>query len=351
MTTPQPTPPSSLTSSLPKRLAVAINPAAAFGASSTVGMRVVAALRERGHQVTVLLESDFAQLFAATQLAMRDTPDALVVVGGDGMVSLGTAVVAATGIPLGIIPCGTGNDLARGLGLPLRDVAAALDVLCAALDSEPRVIDAVRLTSPGAAPAGDRLASDASAGGSSADADSTPVVPQEKWFAGVLSAGFDAAVNERANSLRYPRGSSRYILALLIELVRLKPREYRLQLDGVELVTKAVLISVGNNVSIGGGMRVTPNALLDDGLLDVLVVTPLSRLAFLRIFPRVFAGTHLTDSRVTVHRARRVRIESTGVVAYADGERVGELPLEMDVQPGVLRVLALRDTPTVSPVW
>jgi diacylglycerol kinase (ATP) len=328
MTTPQPTPPSSLTSSLPKRLVVAINPAAAFGASSTVGMRVVAALRERGHQVTVLLESDFAQLFVATQLALRDTPDALVVVGGDGMVSLGTAAVAATGIPLGIIPCGTGNDLARGLGLPLRDVAAALDVLCAALDAGPRVIDAVRLAQHG-----------------------TPVVPQEKWFAGVLSAGFDAAVNERANSLRYPRGSSRYILALLIELVRLKPREYRLQLDGVELVTKAVLISVGNNVSIGGGMRVTPNALLDDGLLDVLVVTPLSRLAFLRIFPRVFAGTHLSDSRVTVHRARRVRIESSGVVAYADGERVGELPLEMEVQPGVLHVLAPRDTPTVSPVW
>jgi len=328
MTTPQPTPPSSLTSSLPKRLVVAINPAAAFGASSTVGMRVVAALRERGHQVTVLLESDFAQLFVATQLALRDTPDALVVVGGDGMVSLGTAVVATTGIPLGIIPCGTGNDLARGLRLPLRDVAAALDVLCAALDAGPRVIDAVRLAPHG-----------------------TPVVPQEKWFAGVLSAGFDAAVNERANSLRYPRGSSRYIIALLIELVRLKPREYRLQLDGVELVTKAVLISVGNNVSIGGGMRVTPNALLDDGLLDVLVVTPLSRLAFLRIFPRVFAGTHLSDSRVTVHRARRVRIESSGVVAYADGERVGELPLEMEVQPGVLHVLAPRDTPTVSPVW
>mgnify|MGYP001175469912 CR=1 FL=1 len=328
MTTPQPTPPSSLTSSLPKRLVVAINPAAAFGASSTVGMRVVAALRERGHQVTVLLESDFAQLFAATQLAMRETPDALVVVGGDGMVSLGTAVVAATGIPLGIIPCGTGNDLARGLGLPLRDVAAALDVMCAALDSGPRVIDAVRLAPHG-----------------------TATVPQEKWFAGVLSAGFDAAVNERANSLRYPRGSSRYILALLIELVRLKPREYRLQLDGVELVTKAILISVGNNESIGGGMRVTPNALLDDGLLDVLVVTPLSRLAFLRIFPRVFAGTHLSDSRVTVHRARRVRIESPGVVAYADGERVGEVPLEMEVQPGVLHVLAPRDTPTVSPVW
>jgi diacylglycerol kinase (ATP) len=338
MTPLQPTPASPLTAAHPKTLVVAINPAAAFGASRTVGMRVVAALEEKGHHVTALIADDFAQLRVETEHALRgalggsDTsatwtvPDALVVVGGDGMVSLGTALVACTRISLGIIPCGTGNDLARGLGLPLRDVSAAIEVLCSALETGPRVIDAVTMTSR-----------DVSAG---ASGDVALTVAPKRWFAGVLSAGFDAAVNERANLLRYPRGRSRYVIALLIELVRLTPREYTIQLDGVELVTKAVLVSVGNNVSIGGGMRVTPNALLDDGLLDVLVVTPLSRLAFLRIFPRVFAGTHLTDGRVTVHRARHVRIASEGVVAYADGERVGELPVDTEVQPGALRVLA-----------
>jgi diacylglycerol kinase (ATP) len=338
MTPLQPTPASPLTAAHPKTLVVAINPAAAFGASRTVGMRVVAALEEKGHHVTALVADSFAQLRVETEQALlgalggSDTsatwtvPDALVVVGGDGMVSLGTALVASTRISLGIIPCGTGNDLARGLGLPLRDVSAAIEVLCAALETGPRVIDAVTMTS------GD-VSADVSG-------DVALTVAPKRWFAGVLSAGFDAAVNERANLLRYPRGRSRYVIALLIELVRLTPREYTMQLDGVELVTKAVLVSVGNNVSIGGGMRVTPNALLDDGLLDVLVVTPLSRLAFLRIFPRVFAGAHLTDGRVTVHRARHVRIESEGVVAYADGERVGELPVDMEVQPGALRVLA-----------
>jgi diacylglycerol kinase (ATP) len=100
------------------------------------------------------------------------------------------------------------------------------------------------------------------------------------------------------------------------------------------------MVSVGNNVSIGGGMRVTPDALLDDGLVDVMVVRPLSRFAFLRIFPRVFAGTHLSDPRVSVVRARSVRIEAEGVVAYADGERMGALPVDITVHPGALRVLA-----------
>ena len=97
-------------------------------------------------------------------------------------------------------------------------------------------------------------------------------------------------------------------MALVIELARLRPIRYRLVLDGVETVTDAALVAVGNNQSIGGGMRVTPNAVVDDGLFDVLVVTPLSRLSFLRVFPRVFAGTHLSDPRVTVHRAKTVRI-------------------------------------------
>jgi diacylglycerol kinase (ATP) len=163
---------------------------------------------------------------------------------------------------------------------------------------------------------------------------------ERRWFAGALSAGFDAIVNERANAMRRPRGKSRYIIALLIELLRLHPIRYRLVFDGEELVTDALLVSAGNNVSIGGGMKVTPNAQVDDGVLDIMVVQPLSRLAFLRIFPRVFAGTHLSDPRVAIHRARTLRIEADGVVAYADGERFGPLPIDLEVSPGALRVLA-----------
>lgn len=101
-----------------------------------------------------------------------------------------------------------------------------------------------------------------------------------------------------------------------------------------------LLVAVANNLSFGGGMKVAPDASLYDGLFDVVLVRPLGRLAFLRIYPRVFAGTHVTDSRVVVHRARQVRIEADGVVAYADGERIAPLPVEIHMQEGSLRVLA-----------
>jgi diacylglycerol kinase (ATP) len=101
-----------------------------------------------------------------------------------------------------------------------------------------------------------------------------------------------------------------------------------------------MLVSVGNSISLGGGMKVTPHALLDDGLLDVLVVQPLSRAAFVRIFPRVFTGAHVTDPRVSITRAKRIRLESDVAVAYADGERISALPIDIEVKPGALRVLA-----------
>jgi diacylglycerol kinase (ATP) len=299
----------------PRKLLVAINPTASFGRGSTVGPAVVQTLRASGHEVTALTEPDFDQLREAARRALRSKPHALVVVGGDGMVSLGTNLVAGTRTPLAIIPSGTGNDMARGLGIPVGDTEAAIRLLLSALDAAPRTIDAGRVIH------GDGLVT---------------------WFACVLSAGFDAVVNERANLMRWPKGPSRYNLALLRELAVLHPISYRLVLDGVELRTKAVLVAVGNNVSLGGGMRVTPDAKVDDGLLDVLVVQPLSRTAFLRIFPRVFKGTHLSDPRVTVRRASSIRIEADTVVAYADGERIAPLPIDIEVVPGALRVFAPR---------
>jgi len=129
------------------------------------------------------------------------------------------------------------------------------------------------------------------------------------------------------------------IPALLVELVRLAPISYRLAFDDEVLEIEALMVSVGNNSSLGGGMKITPDAKFDDGLLDVMIVTPLSRLAFLRIFPRVFAGTHVTDPRVILRQAKRIRIEAKGIVAYGDGERFAPLPLDLEVVPGALKVL------------
>jgi diacylglycerol kinase (ATP) len=294
-------------------IVVAINPSASFGRGEVAGPAVVAGLRDLGHTVTELTTESYADLLFHARAAVAERPDALVVVGGDGMVGLGTNLVAGTTIPLGIIPTGTGNDVARGLRIPLGDTGKALEVLVDALARPPRVIDAVLVKRPG---------------------------HDDRWFAGVLSAGFDAVVNERANGMAWPRGKSRYTIALLRELATLKPITYRFTLDGVSSESPAVLVSVGNNTSIGGGMLVTPNAVLDDGLLDVLVVRPLSRLEFIRIFPRVFSGTHITDPRVTIHRVQHLTIDAPDVVAYADGERVGSLPIEIQIVPAALNVLA-----------
>ena len=296
-----------------QRIVVAINPQASFGKRRAVGPAVVHTLRAAGHEVTSLTEPDLEQLTAAAAAALKKRPDALVVVGGDGMVNLGVNLLAETAIPLGIIPSGTGNDMARGLGIPVGDTEAAIDALLEALGRPSRVIDAGRVAH------GDGTVS---------------------WYGCVLSAGFDAIVNERANLMRWPRGRSRYNLALLRELAMLKPIHYILDLDGVRTETSAVLVAVANNTSLGGGMRVTPDALLDDGFLDVFIVEPLSRTAFLRIFPRVFKGTHITDPRVSISRAKLIRIEAADVVAYADGERVSGLPIEVQVRSGALRVLA-----------
>jgi diacylglycerol kinase (ATP) len=296
----------------PQRIVVAINPSASFGKSREVGPALVQTLRAEGHEVTSLTEPDFESLQASAAAALDRRPDALVVVGGDGMVNLGVNLLAGRRVPLGIVPAGTGNDMARTLGIPYESAEAAIRALGAALGREPRTIDAAKARWDGG----------------------------ERWFACALSAGFDAIVNERANLMRHPKGPSRYTLAILAELIRLRPIDYRLILDGRVIQTQGSLVSVGNGISLGGGMRITPDALLDDGLLDVMIVQPLSRARFLRLFPKVFSGTHTGLPVVRMERARRIRIEADGIVVYGDGERFGPAPVDIELVPGALRVLA-----------
>jgi diacylglycerol kinase (ATP) len=302
----------------PKRLIVAINPGSAAGGRKAVGPQVLQGLRDLGHDVTELQENSYQELLASARAAIASNPDGFVVVGGDGMVNLGANMVAGTSVPLGIVSAGTGNDTARSLHLPFDDTAASVAAIGEALQHEPRVIDAaiMRFTDP---KTGEKT---------------------ERWFACALSAGFDATVNERANRMKHPKGPSRYNIALVIELLKLKPYQYTLTLDGKTTKVAANMVSLGNGVSIGGGMLITPDAKMDDGLLDVLIVRPLSRINFLRIFQSVFKGTHVKRAEVSIERARNVRIEGEGVVITGDGESVGPAPVDVELVPGALRVLA-----------
>ena len=211
------------------------------------------------------------------------------------MVHLAVNALAGTDVPLGIVPVGTGNDTSRGLGIDRRSVDAAVDQFLAATALAPRTVDLGRIEfSDGRDPV---------------------------WFAGALSAGFDALVNERANSWRWPRGRLRYNLAIARELATLKHTKYSLMVDGEPEEPGALLISISNGSSIGGGMKITPDARYDDGLLDLFVVAPVSRGTFMAIFPRVFSGRHTTHPAVDIRRVAAVSIDAVSAGAMAGSIR------------------------------
>jgi diacylglycerol kinase (ATP) len=290
-------------------IALLVNPTAGKGRAAKVVANVTERLRQGGANVAILVGTDVAHAQALARQAVEDGVDAVVALGGDGMVHLALNVVAGTPTPLGIIPAGTGNDLAGTLRLPTKDpVAAAKVVVDRLAGGGPRPMDAVRVG--------------------------------DKWFGCVLGAGFDSRVNDRANRMSWPHGRQRYNLAILAELRVFRPLPFVLELDGERWETEAMLVAIGNAKSYGAGMKVTPDAEVDDGVVDVMVLGPLSKPGFLKAFPQVFKGTHVTHPAVTIRRARVVSLSSPGVTAYADGEYLADLPITCETVPGAVHVLA-----------
>jgi diacylglycerol kinase (ATP) len=162
----------------------------------------------------------------------------------------------------------------------------------------------------------------------------------DRYFVTVLAAGFDAAVNERANAMSWPKGQLKYSLAILAVLREFRPIHYTLELDGVTRQVDGMLDSVGNGDSIGGGLKDTYGAELDDGLLDVVLFTSVPRRELIKTYPKLFTGGHTGHPAYERHRVKRVTVAAAGIVAYADGERFGELPLTVEVVPAALTVFA-----------
>lgn len=302
------------------RIAVVVNPTSGRGRGKPIGERTIGTLRERGHEVLDLTRPTASAARAVARNTVAHGVDALVVVGGDGIVNLGANVVAQTDVPLGIVASGTGNDIARALGLPLHDVPRSLDVIERAMTAEPRFIDLVRVGPPEHAAA--------------------------TWFVGVLSCGIDAAVNARANRMSWPRGPLKYWAAIVPELLRFKPYGYRVTTDDAEWVSSGTLVAVGSSSRFGGGFQITPHARLDNGVLHVLVASALSRRGIAQVLPLVKAGRHLGHPACQLIETTAVTIEPDSRLgglpphAFADGEHVGPLPLRAEVHPGILRVLA-----------
>lgn len=304
------------------RLGVVVNPTANSNRARGTGGAVLRELSALGHDVVDLSAdtADAALVGArAACAAADDRIDALVVVGGDGMVHLGVNAVAGTEIPLGLVAIGSGNDFARTVRLPVHDGRAALQLLQTALENGPRPIDVLR--------------SEPLGGGE-------PV-----RTACVLSAGVDAAVNARANGYSFPPGGGKYIRGVLAELAGFRPYGYRVTTDGDRRDLVGTLIAVANGPYLGGGMKIAPDARLDDGLADVVIAEGLTPWQVVRLFPRIYSGSHVDHPAVRVVRAHEVLLEAWAPhpappEAFGDGERIGSLPLRVTVEAGGVQLLA-----------
>jgi diacylglycerol kinase (ATP) len=293
-------------------IAVLANPTAGRGRHRGLLPAVLDRLGASGRPVRLLTAASSEEAEKACHRAIAEGVVAVVAIGGDGTVHQALQSVAGRPVGFGVVPAGTGNDFATGTGVPDDPFAAAEAIAAAIRDGRDRPVDLARMTGPEG---------------------------EVRWYGAVLAAGFDAIVNERANRMRWPRGPRRYDLAIALETARLRARFYQLELDGADRSFSGVLVAVGNCPSYGGGLRICPDADPTDGLLDVVTAAPLGRIALARLRPRLRRGTHVTDPLVAAFRARQIRINAKEIIGYADGERIGPLPLVVDCVPGAVRLL------------
>ncbi|WP_068182589.1 diacylglycerol kinase [Mycobacterium sp. UM_CSW] len=285
------------------------NPVSGHGAAIRAAQVAIARLHERGVQVTEIIGDDAEDARHLVAAELERGTDAVMVTGGDGVVSNALQVLAGTDVPLGIIPAGTGNDHAREFGIPTKDPEAAADVI---VDGYTQTIDLGRITW------GDT----------------------EKWFGTVAATGFDSLVTDRANRMTWPHGRLRYYLAMLAELSQLRLLPFRMVLDGTrEIDADITLAAFGNTRSYGGGLLICPNADPTDGLLDITMAHSASRTKLVRLFPTVMKGTHVDLDEVTTARAKTIHVECPGINVYADGDFACALPAEISAVPAALHVL------------
>ena len=294
-----------------RAVALVVNPLAGRGRAAALAEVVERRLIYHG-----LVVHRMPAPVAASTGDLGDVPpgvDTVAAVGGDGTVHRLLPLLAGTTLALGVVPAGSGNDLAAALGVPM-DPLAATDLVAT---GSTRLID---LAVAGAA--------DVSSAGT-------------RWWATVLCAGFDSAVAARAQRMRWPAGPRRYDVALLAELAALRPVPFTVTPDHEPARRlPATLVAVGNTARYGGGLRICPAADPADGLLDVTVVGPVTRRELLRVAPRLRTGEHLDHPAVSRFRVGSLRLDAPMVTAYADGEPVGPLPLHIACRPGTLRVIA-----------
>jgi diacylglycerol kinase (ATP) len=285
------------------QIAVVVNPTSGKRKGEHIAREAGRRLRSHGHQVHELRGLDAHDAHAQLRSQIQESrPDVVAVVGGDGALHELLPTLYEHHLTTAMIPAGTGNDVARHLGV--RNPHLAVDAIHA---HQTRSIDLIRT--------------------------------DDTLVATVVASGFDSKVNERANEMTWPRGNMRYNLAILKELREFEPLAFTLDVDGQLHARQAMLVAVANLPSFGGGLRIGEGAEDDDGLLDIIVIHPVSKLRLIRVFPMLYKGTHIHQPEVERIRAKRVTWAADGIVAYGDGERLGPLPITAEVVPRGLTMI------------
>jgi diacylglycerol kinase (ATP) len=252
--------------------------------------------------------------------AIAPTVEAVVAVGGDGSVHTAAQVAWEHKLPLGIIASGSGDDVARACGLPhgrsQKAIRGAVDHFVQTwLERDMTPIDVIRATT--------------------SDGKGHVVLA-------VLSAGFDSRVSVTSQNMLYLRGTFRYIAAMFSTLAKFTPIHYDLHIDGKPRTLRAMMVAVGNGSMFGGGMKVLPDASVNDGQLDMIVVNEVSIPTLLSIFPRIFKGTHVEHPKVETHRVNAVHLSAKDETVWGDGEFLGVSPVEIVVEPQCIQVVGAR---------
>ena len=300
------------------RIVILLNPNAGGGKARRVIQTVIEVLRCGGAAAEVRESRSGEHLVQLAREAAAQQPDILVAAGGDGTVHTILNGIFPTGVPLGIIPIGRGNDFARGLGIPAHPCDAA-EVL---LRGQVRQVDLAR-ASPGAT-------------------EPQPGGAASAIYACVAGVGFDSVVNRYANERAHRlHGRFAYAWGIARCLKAYQPLPMKLSSDALNFEGEIIFAVVGNNSWYGDGFRIAPRARLDDGFLDICIVPAMSKWELVRWIPDAHRGTHLAHPRILYAQTRQVRLESPArLEVFADGEFLQDLPVMIDVLPRALHVVA-----------
>jgi len=286
---------------------VVINPASGGGKGASIGAKVRNVLTSRAQDFEVVQAPSLEEsLKEIENLCAHNRFDHLICVGGDGLIHDLIPHVIKYEIPLLVVPAGTGNDFARTIGTYGKKIE---DILQIPTEHSPAEID-VGLIKSG-----------------------SYSVP----FVQILSTGFDSVVNARANNFRFVKGTIKYVVAVLLEVWKFKAVDFTLTIDGKLITQKAMLVCVANGTSYGAGMKIVPHANHQDRMLDVMVVDHVNPLRLLLVFPRVFFGTHIKHPKVHFYSGESIEINGD-TQAYADGEHISALPIQVTLSDKPLQV-------------